>query len=358
MSFPPSPFPYPPSPPLPNDVGTSPIIYDTSFISPPPPPPHPSSSSMNPSILIIVLIFFVTVVASVSLCLLLRHLNRRCLRHLSNSSTTTTTTTTLTSSASESQSQSHALSNRRVSPENPKSTIIDSLPLFAFSSITRRSNSTSADCAVCLSKFEPNDQLRLLPLCCHAFHAECIDTWLGSNQTCPLCRSAIVASESDIMKSTGAGASDSFRLEIGNVSRRIAASDSGEAGRRSYSIGSFDYLVDDDSEISVSHAHRRSVSDKDDSGVLRTRPAPPSAPPELDSTLGPDVAAGRSWLKDYIDRFSASISSRAMSFRSSGRFFSGSSRRSEVSGAGEWDLESNRVGEEITEMFRWLSDRN
>ncbi|KAF3947815.1 hypothetical protein CMV_026108 [Castanea mollissima] len=158
------------------------------------------------------------------------------------------------------------------------------------------------------------------------------------------------------MKSTGAGASDSFRLEIGNVSRRIAASDSGEAGRRSYSIGSFDYLVDDDSEISVSHAHRRSVSDKDDSGVLRTRPAPPSAPPELDSTLGPDVAAGRSWLKDYIDRLSASISSRAMSFRSSGRFFSGSSRRSEVSGAGEWDLESNRVGEEITEMFRWLSD--
>lgn len=159
------------------------------------------------------------------------------------------------------------------------------------------------------------------------------------------------------MKSTSAGASDSFRLEIGNVSRRRAASDSGEAGRRSYSIGSFEYLVDDDSEISVSHAHRRSISDKDDSGVLRTRPQPPSAPPELDSTLGPDVAAGRSWLKDYIDRFSASISSRAMSFRSSGRFFTGSSRRSEISGAGEWDLESNRVGEEITEMFRWLSDR-
>ena len=159
------------------------------------------------------------------------------------------------------------------------------------------------------------------------------------------------------MKSTGAGASDSFRLEIGNVSRRRAASDAGEAGRRSYSIGSFEYLVDDDSEISVSHAHRRSVSDKDDSGILWTRQPQPSAPPELDSTLGPDVAAGRSWLKDYIDRFSASISSRAMSFRSSGRFFSGSSRRSEVSGAGEWDLESNRVGEEITEMFRWLSDR-
>ena len=159
------------------------------------------------------------------------------------------------------------------------------------------------------------------------------------------------------MKSTVAGASDSFRLEIGNVSRRRAASDSGEAGRRSYSIGSFEYLVDDDSEISVNHAHRRSVSDKDDSGLLWTRQPPPSAPPGLDSTLGPDVAAGRSWLKDYIDRFSASISSRAMSFRSSGRFFSGSSRRSEVSGAGEWDLESNRVGEEITEMFRWLSDR-
>nr|KYP31439.1 RING-H2 finger protein ATL3J [Cajanus cajan] len=59
-----------------------------------------------------------------------------------------------------------------------------------------------------------------------------------------------------------------------------------------------------------------------------------------------------------MDRFSASISSRTASFRSSGRFFSGagSSRRSDVVPvAAEYDLEGNRIGEEISEMFRWLS---
>lgn len=344
MSFfnPPSTFYSSPPPP--------PLIYvpegtDTDYTSASSPSPH-SSSSMNPSILIIILILVITFVASISLCLLLRHLNRRCLRRLSSS------TTTLTSAA---DSHSQVLSNRRVSPENPKNNFVDSLPLFTFSAVTRR-NSTEADCAVCLSKFEPNDQLRLLPVCCHAFHAECIDTWLGSNQTCPLCRSSIFVSEADIIKSTVAAAgsgSESFRLEIGNVSRRRTTSDSGEAARRSYSIGSFEYLVDDDSEISMSHAHRRSISDKEETGARRTNPPPP--PMETDSSLASEVTGGRSWLKDYIDRLSASVSSRAMSFRSSGRFFSGSSRRSEISGLGDWDLESNRVGEEISEMFRWLS---
>ncbi|KAH6772893.1 hypothetical protein C2S51_011297 [Perilla frutescens var. frutescens] len=49
------------------------------------------------------------------------------------------------------------------------------------------------DCAVCLSEFEDNESLRLLPKCSHAFHLPCIDTWLKSQSNCPLCRANVVA---------------------------------------------------------------------------------------------------------------------------------------------------------------------
>ncbi|XP_057800337.1 RING-H2 finger protein ATL51 [Salvia miltiorrhiza] len=52
-----------------------------------------------------------------------------------------------------------------------------------------------AECAVCLSEFEEEECLRLLPKCSHAFHLPCIDTWLKSHPNCPLCRAAVVAAE-------------------------------------------------------------------------------------------------------------------------------------------------------------------
>ncbi|KNA26088.1 hypothetical protein SOVF_000620 [Spinacia oleracea] len=47
------------------------------------------------------------------------------------------------------------------------------------------------DCAVCLLDFEEGEGIRTLPLCCHAFHVECIDMWLRSHATCPLCRAGV-----------------------------------------------------------------------------------------------------------------------------------------------------------------------
>ncbi|KAJ1258617.1 hypothetical protein BS78_10G089900 [Paspalum vaginatum] len=44
------------------------------------------------------------------------------------------------------------------------------------------------ECAVCLSEFEDDEELRLLPACSHAFHPDCIGEWLAGHVTCPVCR--------------------------------------------------------------------------------------------------------------------------------------------------------------------------
>ncbi|MCD7448005.1 hypothetical protein HAX54_036825 [Datura stramonium] len=48
------------------------------------------------------------------------------------------------------------------------------------------------DCSVCLSEFQEDETLRVLPKCNHAFHITCIDTWLRSHTNCPMCRAGIV----------------------------------------------------------------------------------------------------------------------------------------------------------------------
>ncbi|XP_076893940.1 RING-H2 finger protein ATL2-like [Bidens hawaiensis] len=69
--------------------------------------------------------------------------------------------------------------------------IISSLPLFVynFSSIEDRNH--GLECAICLCVFEDEEIGRKLPACGHAFHVECIDMWLQSHSTCPICRATI-----------------------------------------------------------------------------------------------------------------------------------------------------------------------
>ncbi|XP_061993088.1 RING-H2 finger protein ATL43-like [Rosa rugosa] len=64
--------------------------------------------------------------------------------------------------------------------------VVESLPVFRFRSL--RGHKDGLECAVCLTRFEPTEVLRLLPKCKHAFHVECVDTWLDAHSTCPLCR--------------------------------------------------------------------------------------------------------------------------------------------------------------------------
>ncbi|RLN09733.1 E3 ubiquitin-protein ligase EL5-like [Panicum miliaceum] len=48
-----------------------------------------------------------------------------------------------------------------------------------------------AQCAVCLSLVQEGETVLRLPACAHFFHVCCIDMWLPSHSTCPLCRAAV-----------------------------------------------------------------------------------------------------------------------------------------------------------------------
>ncbi|GLJ55445.1 hypothetical protein SUGI_1190510 [Cryptomeria japonica] len=54
-------------------------------------------------------------------------------------------------------------------------------------------------CAVCLSSFEEDDEIRELCNCCHIFHKNCVDKWINHHhKTCPLCRSDLIAQPDDL----------------------------------------------------------------------------------------------------------------------------------------------------------------
>ncbi|CAM0910135.1 unnamed protein product [Alopecurus aequalis] len=46
-------------------------------------------------------------------------------------------------------------------------------------------------CPVCLEGVHGGEMVRQLPACRHVFHVECIDMWLHSHRTCPMCRCVI-----------------------------------------------------------------------------------------------------------------------------------------------------------------------
>ncbi|GJJ69477.1 hypothetical protein EMPS_01823 [Entomortierella parvispora] len=60
------------------------------------------------------------------------------------------------------------------------------------------SESLDENCTICLDAYQTTDRLRPLP-CKHAFHVECIDTWLRSNAQCPICRQEVSAKSVESM---------------------------------------------------------------------------------------------------------------------------------------------------------------
>ncbi|KAL6606132.1 hypothetical protein ACP70R_041785 [Stipagrostis hirtigluma subsp. patula] len=187
--------------------------------------------------------------------------------------------------------------------------VIDALPVFLYREVVVGAGAKEPfDCAVCLCEFAGEDRLRLLPLCGHAFHIDCIDTWLLSNSTCPLCRCALGADAAALFEAFGETADGGgggwkhedavLPVRLGkfkNLGRSAAGPihDGGagadgivtrEAGetssssldaRRCYSMGSYQYVLAEASlQVSV---HRRNGDGNRRAAVrLRTAGANPA----------------------------------------------------------------------------------
>ncbi|KAE8815216.1 RING-H2 finger protein ATL66 [Hordeum vulgare] len=56
----------------------------------------------------------------------------------------------------------------------------------------------AAQCPICLGEFAEGESVKALPRCGHCFHPECVDAWLCSHPSCPVCRGSLLADTSTI----------------------------------------------------------------------------------------------------------------------------------------------------------------
>ncbi|WVZ73333.1 hypothetical protein U9M48_021652 [Paspalum notatum var. saurae] len=161
---------------------------NSSWLMPPPSPSPPAldnvEAKISPSILFIVAILAIVFFVCGLLHLLVRHLLRlRRRRRLAREGAA--------GGGGGTAFQGQLQQLFHLHDAGVDQAFIDALPVFLYRNVVGTKD--PFDCAVCLCEFEPDDQLRLLPRCSHAFHLECIDTWLLSHSTCPLCRRSLLA---------------------------------------------------------------------------------------------------------------------------------------------------------------------
>ncbi|GFO27140.1 RING finger protein [Plakobranchus ocellatus] len=93
-------------------------------------------------------------------------------------------------------SQDHEDRFRVAHPDNGLSEDkIQEIPTRQFSRGAERSGSDQTSCVFCICDFKDKQLLRILP-CFHEFHAECVDEWLKTHHTCPVCRHDVTENRS------------------------------------------------------------------------------------------------------------------------------------------------------------------
>ncbi|KAD7480243.1 hypothetical protein R6Q59_009013 [Mikania micrantha] len=128
-------------------------------------------------------LFFIIVLFSVILLITLLFLYARwiCRSSFSASSAAVADTTALSTHV-------HPFSP----PKGLDAAAIDSLPITLHRVSTSSATACESECCICLGVFEEGEKVKVLPMCSHAYHCECVDKWLAAHSSCPICRAAIL----------------------------------------------------------------------------------------------------------------------------------------------------------------------
>ncbi|KAH0984802.1 hypothetical protein GBA52_011979 [Prunus armeniaca] len=332
LSYPP-PFSLPSSPPY---VAT--FHRDSN-------PPASSGTKISPAVLFIIVILAVLFFISGLLHLLVRFLTK----HPSSSASSPQSNRYPELSTSDAlQRQLQQLFHLHDSGLDQA--FIDALPVFQYRDIVGLKE--PFDCSVCLCEFSEKDKLRLLPTCSHAFHINCIDTWLLSNSTCPLCRGTLFNPDYSVQNpiydfdeyreeegypgngengfTTRQKTMDIEEIVVENgilpvrlgKFRKVDVEVGGETGvgetsssnldaRRCFSMGSYQYVLgDSDLQVPLSN-------DQPDRNIKLTRGIEHDGNPSIDSdvegkkissvTKGESYSVSKIWLWSKKGKFSSSI---------------------------------------------------
>ena len=106
-----------------------------------------------------------------------------------------TETGSLSSSSSSSASSSLPSGPREDLPPDEEQPAAEAAPLSFRTQRRLRAftTTTCTTCSICIDEFEVGEKIRLLPLCGHGFHTECILPWLRERQgCCPLCKMEVI----------------------------------------------------------------------------------------------------------------------------------------------------------------------